>query len=273
MRSMIVAAGLVLMPALAVGQVPHKLGYQARLLKSDGTPASGIVEIAFSIFDAETAGKQLFTEKQMVGLTDGYYSTFLGSATATGFPAGTFDGSERFLELTVAGETLKPRQRIASVAYALVATDARNVVGGKVDATSVTVGGKTVISPTGAIVFPDGSAQTTAAAGTKWTPLPKTRLVSTAPGTPDEYLLPATIPASATEAFFYVRTLGPPSLPGEGRVFSTVSGIEYSFFLTAGGHPNVNISASQLSWLPVGSDRKVHRSGCCVDEIYVIGYR
>lgn len=272
MRSMIAAAGLLLVPALAVGQVPQKLGYQARLLKSDGTPASGIVEIVFSVFDAETGGKQLFSEKQTVGLTDGYYSTFLGSATATGFPAGTFDGSERFLELTVAGETLKPRQRIASVAYALVATDARNVVGGKVDATSVSVGGKTVISPNGSIMFPDGSTQATAAAGTKWTPLPKTTLAILG-GTTGDYPLPAAFPVSATEVLLYVVTLGTPSLPSEGRVFSTVSGIEYSFFLTAGGHPSVNISASQVFWLPVGSDRQIHVVGCCADRVHVIGYR
>lgn len=170
MRVFVAATACLLFATAAVAQVPQRLGYQARLLKADGTPATGVLEISFAIFDTETGGKQFWSEKQKVGLSDGYYATFLGSASSpAGFPAGTFDGSERYLEISIGGEPLKPRQRVASVVYALMATDARNVVGGKVEATSISVNGTSVIDSTGKLAGSALAPCTTQGEVLRWT--------------------------------------------------------------------------------------------------------
>ncbi|MBI3183442.1 MAG: hypothetical protein HYZ28_14995 [Myxococcales bacterium] len=146
----------------ALAQVPSKVAYQGRLLKSDGTPAGGTLKFKFDIYDDATAGNLLFGEEQTLGLTDGFYATHLGDGTASGIPSGVFTGAERYLEVTVAGEKLTPRQRVSSVPYAMMANDARNLSGGTVDATSIKVGGNTVIDSQGALV---GSAAYAAGAG------------------------------------------------------------------------------------------------------------
>ncbi|MBI3181329.1 MAG: hypothetical protein HYZ28_04225 [Myxococcales bacterium] len=147
-----VLAAILLLPAMALAQVPSKLGYQGLLLKADGTPEAGVQSIKFAIFATETGGTALWQETQQVALSDGFYATFLGEATA--IPPGVFDGSERFLELSVGGTALTPRQRINSVAYALAANTARDVVGGTVDVSSMKVGGVTVIDNTGKLTGP-----------------------------------------------------------------------------------------------------------------------
>ncbi len=138
MRGMMVAAA-ILLPALALAQVPPKLGYQGRLLKSDGTPETGSVAITFAIYDAETAGTLQWSEVQPVELTNGFYSVFVGDQTSFPTDKNIFDGRVLWLEVTVGSSApLTPRQRIASVAYALTAT---NVTGGTVDATSISASG------------------------------------------------------------------------------------------------------------------------------------
>lgn len=281
MRFLLAAVAIGALASSAWGQVPQKLGYQGRLLKMDGTPTAGIVEITFAIFDAETAGKQLWTEKQMVGLTDGYYSTFLGSAsTPAGFAAGTFDGAERFLELTIAGETLKPRQRIASVAYALLATDAKNVVGGKVDATSVSVGGKTVINPSGGIVLPDGTTLTTAPPSSKLTRVPRTALTQSG----NDFTLPSIIPTSATEVRLYAlwrtNACSGTNTSTEIRFQAAVDTTVVEEYAYSGVYPTSGCADGNYSHtfqFPVGVGRRVNAAtvvGAAYSlAIYVLGYR
>lgn len=97
-------AVLLLASSLALAQVPGKLSYQGRLLKADGTPESGPTSIGFSLYAAASGGNAIWSETQELGITEGYYATALGALTA--FPPGAFDGSERFLEISVAGNPL-----------------------------------------------------------------------------------------------------------------------------------------------------------------------
>src|SRR5207253_574687 len=76
-----------------------------------------------------------------LGLSDGYYATFLGASMPLG--STVLNGSDRFLELAIGGVPLTPRQKFVSVAYALMCTDSRNVVGGSVVASSLGVTGTT----------------------------------------------------------------------------------------------------------------------------------
>jgi hypothetical protein len=52
----------------------------------------------------------------MVAVFDGIYNVLLGSVTA--LDASVFSGDDRWLEVKVGDDTLSPRQRITSVAYA-----------------------------------------------------------------------------------------------------------------------------------------------------------
>lgn len=142
----------VLMAQTVWAQVPNVVGYHGRLLKADGTPATGTVTMTFSLHDAPTGGTALWTETQTVALTDGFYATYLGNVTP--LPPDAFPGAERYLEISVNGTALQPRLRAGSVPHALNATAARNVEGGTVNAQTVSVAGVEVIDSTGKLVGP-----------------------------------------------------------------------------------------------------------------------
>jgi len=141
----------------ASAQVPGLLGYQGRLLRADGTAATGTASATFAIYSIESAGSPLWQETQTLGLSDGYYSTFLGLVSAPS--DAVFDGTARWLEVRVGSETLAPRQQIGSVAHALTA---RSVRGGSADVAALKVGGVTVVDAAGRLA---GSARYSAGSG------------------------------------------------------------------------------------------------------------
>jgi len=154
----IAASGLLcIVAAPAAAQVPPLVGFQGRLLRADGTAASGTAGVAFSVFDAATGGSPLWTETQTLGLSDGYYSTLLGLVNAV--PAGLFDGASRWLEIAVGGEVLAPRQRVGAAPFALAAQSVR---GGTADVALLKVGGTTVVDAAGRLA---GSARYAAGSG------------------------------------------------------------------------------------------------------------
>lgn len=147
-----ILAVMSLLPYLAQAQVPSKLPYQGRLLKTDSTPETGVVPMTFGLYSASSGGSPLWSETQSLGLSDGYYAALLGDATA--LPLGVFTGSALYLGISIGGTELLPRQLISSVPYALRCDAARNVVGGTVQATSLQVGGKDLLDATGAMAAP-----------------------------------------------------------------------------------------------------------------------
>jgi hypothetical protein len=125
-RSIAIVAALLL-PAVALAQAavpaPRLLPYQGRLLRADGSPETGAPWLTFRIYGARDATTPLWTEAQSVPLTNGFYAVFLGSVSV--FPDALFDGHDRWLGVTVGdGAELTPRQQLASVAYAVTATNA-----------------------------------------------------------------------------------------------------------------------------------------------------
>jgi len=148
-------AALVLAAWPASAQVRHLLGYQGRLLRADGTAATGTASVTFTVHDAASGGSTLWTETQTLGLSDGYYSTFLGLVTTPG--EGVYEGP-RWLQVQVGGETLLPRQQLGSVAFALQAASVR----GTADVSSLKVDGQTVIDSAGRL---QGAARYTGGAG------------------------------------------------------------------------------------------------------------
>lgn len=150
-RWKVVASAMLWCAGWAWAQAPGTLGYQGRLYTASGEPQSGVASIRFSIHSAPTGGTELWNEMHSVGLSEGFYSVFLGDSTP--LSNSVFDGSERYLELSVGGVALTPRQRIASVAYARSCTTAQSVASsGVINAGGLQVGGAMVVDSSGKIV-------------------------------------------------------------------------------------------------------------------------
>lgn len=103
---------------------PNLLNYQGTLTTATGTAVNGQKTITFKLYNVATGGTALWTETQTVTLVEGRLAVVLGATTA--LPAAAFNG-DTWLGLTVAPDTEMPRQRLTSVAYALVAQTAVNV--------------------------------------------------------------------------------------------------------------------------------------------------
>jgi len=134
-------AALLAVPSSA--QVQRLLAYQGRLLRADGTAATGTTSAMFSLYSGDTGGTPLWSETQTLGLSDGYYSTFLGLVSPAS--EGLFDGGGRWLEVKVGSEVLAPRQQIGAAPYALTA---QRVIG-SADVTSLRIAGQTVVDGSG----------------------------------------------------------------------------------------------------------------------------
>jgi hypothetical protein len=97
------------------------VNYQGRLADSSGTPIDGVVTFKFALYDSPTEGALLWGPEVHadVPVSDGLFSVALGSLSG-GIPQGIL-GGDLWLELTVAGETLSPRERLGAVPYAMQA--------------------------------------------------------------------------------------------------------------------------------------------------------
>jgi hypothetical protein len=104
--------------------------YQGRLI-SGGTPATGIYDLTFALFDTDSAGNQVggTLTNSPTAVTNGLFAVTLD------FGPGVFDGTARWLELGVRTNgvgsftILTPRQPILPVPYAIMAGSASNLLG------------------------------------------------------------------------------------------------------------------------------------------------
>ena len=105
---------------------PQKIGFQGKLLDTANNPRNESVDMTFRIFDAPTAGTELWSETQSaVVVNNGVFTVQLGSVSALG--AGLFSGASAYLEVQVAPDSaMTPRQQLLMTPYAfraLVADD------------------------------------------------------------------------------------------------------------------------------------------------------
>lgn len=131
------------------GGVPNYLVQQGRLFDAEsGEPIDNEkVPFVFALFDRAMGGEPLWQEAVDITLEDGFYSHMLGSAEVL---PDVFTGRELFLEVTIDGETFKPRYPIGSVPYALTAENAV----GAITPRSITIAGQKVIDEEGRWVGP-----------------------------------------------------------------------------------------------------------------------
>jgi hypothetical protein len=113
-------AFLVIQAGSLLGQSPLGPGftYQGRL-KNAGSPANGSYSLIFTLFDSATGGTQVGAPAGPIGvsISEGLFATTLNSAGE--FGANAFDGDRRWLEISVNGTTLAPRQELTAAPYAL----------------------------------------------------------------------------------------------------------------------------------------------------------
>ena len=102
---------------------PPLISYQGRLL--DGTNlAQGAVALSLRLFNQAVDGDLLYEDTGTVAVVDGLYATLLGDGTATGDLVSALAQPEVFLEVAINGTALTPRERMASVPFALQAVEA-----------------------------------------------------------------------------------------------------------------------------------------------------
>ena len=106
-------------PANAPGPSATTVNYQGRLADSGGSPLDGSYGMTFALYDAASDGSLVWGPEghTAVPVSDGLFSVGMGSQTSGGIPTSTWNG-DRYLEITVGGETLSPRELIRSVPVA-----------------------------------------------------------------------------------------------------------------------------------------------------------
>jgi len=136
-RKWIVAALIAcVMVGTARADVPQLINYQSKLFDADGACLSEVKAMTFEFRDAPAAGNLLggFSEAQNVTVADGVFNVLIGSTTDGGVPQSIFDGADVYLSVTIQGEELTPRQRVAAVGFAFKAADA-DTLGGQASTT------------------------------------------------------------------------------------------------------------------------------------------
>jgi hypothetical protein len=118
-------------PLLAQGTA---FTYQGRL-NGGGSPANGVYDLRFSIFDSASGGTLIAgpVTNATIGVSNGLFTTALD------FGAGVFNGSGRWLEIgartngsAAAYATVSPRQQVTATPYAIFAGIASTVTNGAI---------------------------------------------------------------------------------------------------------------------------------------------
>lgn len=135
-RTQVIAAGILLGFGLASAALAQPLGtgftYQGEL-RTGGTPASGVHDLRFRLFDAPAGGVQVGPTVCLdnVGVAEGRFTVLLDFGSV-------FGGQERYLEIEARADTglncanaagfvvLTPRQRLTGTPHALFALNAAN---------------------------------------------------------------------------------------------------------------------------------------------------
>ncbi len=104
--------------------VPGLVHYQGRLVSGTNL-VNGPVSLGLRLYDAPAGGVLLYEDSNSVVVVDGLYNTSLGDNTTFGSLGASLTNAQVWLEAVVNGVALSPRERVASVAYALMADGVR----------------------------------------------------------------------------------------------------------------------------------------------------
>ena len=120
--------------------VPYRINYQGRL-KQNGLPVNGLTQIDITIWDAPTGGTEWWANggANMISVSSGLFNTVLTAGTIHDMSQVNWASITPYIQVSVAGVTLTPREQInssmysmfsASAAYALSAQSSSGITGG-----------------------------------------------------------------------------------------------------------------------------------------------
>ncbi len=119
MRLACIATGLLLTVGVNA-QPPLLMNYQGRILSGTNL-MQGVVDLSLRLYAVPAGGALLYEDTGTVTVVDSLYATYLGDGTSAGDLVTALSQPAVYLELVVNGTVLSPRERLASVPYALQA--------------------------------------------------------------------------------------------------------------------------------------------------------
>ena len=134
-----IATGLPIVAAFQLwAQAPDVFRYQGRLVNGTN-PVNATVPISFKLYDALSGGNKLYEGSTSVLVVNGLYSAYIGDNTVFGSLTNAPTHAAVYLELTVNGATLSPRERLVSVPYTLSAPSSTAIGGDPTAVSNVVV--------------------------------------------------------------------------------------------------------------------------------------
>ncbi|MBI1930724.1 tail fiber domain-containing protein [Candidatus Poribacteria bacterium] len=117
---------LVLGAQPGLGQVPRTISYQGLLIKPDGTPENGNIEMILKLYESDTGGTVLWSDTVKPAVSDGVFNVILGNPKALNYETGLpkagqplpFD-KPYWLEVSVGTQLLKQRVQLMATPYSL----------------------------------------------------------------------------------------------------------------------------------------------------------
>ncbi len=135
---LIIATGLIFILS-AYAEVPHLINYQGYLTDSAGNPLSQECPFHFALYETQTDGSAVWSETHpSVTVMEGIFNVVLGSGTSKDPIDIDFDGVY-YLEVTVNGETLSPRQALTGVGQSMRSELAEDVYDQEINPRSISI--------------------------------------------------------------------------------------------------------------------------------------
>lgn len=107
-----------------LADAPDRIHYQGRMYGDSDEPVNGTYAVSIAVFDAETGGSELYTQRVgNVVFTNGMYDFTWGDVGLSN----ALTNDYCWMELSVNSTVLSPRQRIISVPYAIRAKTANRM--------------------------------------------------------------------------------------------------------------------------------------------------
>ena len=115
----------------ALAGAPYLINYQGQLSIS-GSSVNGNHKIIFKIYDSLTGGIPLWQgDEQSVHITNCFFNCYIGEKTALASPCQfsniNWSAQDKYLDITIDGDIMDPRERITSVPYSLYSKEANQV--------------------------------------------------------------------------------------------------------------------------------------------------
>ncbi|MBI5332791.1 MAG: hypothetical protein HZB65_04410, partial [Candidatus Aenigmarchaeota archaeon] len=117
---------LLLVAGIGYSSISSTIPMQGRLLGQGGNPLTGLQNMTFAIYETVSGGNVLWSESLQTQTNNGLFSVVLGESAAMNL---VFD-KDYYVEISVNGETLSPRQKLLASPYS---QSARNVYGDVVE--------------------------------------------------------------------------------------------------------------------------------------------